>query len=598
VAGQMHLGLVAAGVLLLHWPDKFFASRYVSGFRSIGDMEVTGVLRPVILEACMTKEEFLADAQETILKLESQRVLPGSHRFLVEAAIKDREAGFGSALMTRSQMDLYMRGQPWKPMPRFLVQQPNGKLRAIDDGKRYGHNLATSYSETLDCCTALQPIHHVQAIVRQAMRLGIPRQVLIDLLVETGNEDLPDAYRYVPNHPEDTDVNIFGTYDEDVGQWLYQALYGMVFGKSSAVVIFHRPQRFMQSMARRWVAVLLSMYFDDASIQDFQKSKGQGQANIRELFALVGLPFASEKQVDMCFEADFLGIEHNTFDCFRTGVIPVRPRERLRNKIDTFISELLQSQRCTPAEAGKTLGMTGFAMTGYFGRVARAGQHALLQRQHWDSEPWHLSHSLERSLIFARQLAALPLERHVSIWPARIPTVIIASDGRQDESGPPSVSVLLVDVLFGIRLAWVALLPVELCERWSRSSEHYIALIEQAAVVMGLILAADYIRGRDVIWYEDNSAALSSLIKGASGNSELDCGCAVAHLSMALLRARVWFEYIESQANWADGASRLLESDPFLHREQFVTVRTQVPSWPWLTDADQRVRVLQSLFDI
>jgi len=333
------------------------------------------------------------------------------------------------------------------------------------------------------------------------------------LQVETGNEDLPDAYRYVPNDPVDEDVNVFGAFDEHSGEWLYQVLFGMVFGKSSGVVVFHRPQRFMQSLSRRWLVILRSMYFDDATLQDLHTAKGQGQLLLCELFSLVGIPFAEEKQVDMGNSADTLGIEHYLKDCLWSGEITVCPRERLRQKIDDFIHNLLVSRQCTPADASKLFGTQGFAMTGYFGRVARAGQHALLQRQCWESEPWWLSYALERAFVFSQQLSMTDITRTLKINPADTPSIAIASDGRQDQAGPPSVAVLLVDPFTSLMLAWVAVLPVALCDRWGQFTDHYITLIEQSAVVIGLIETSPYIRGRDVVWFEDNSAALSSFLK-------------------------------------------------------------------------------------
>ena len=131
---------------------------------------------------------------------------------------------------------------------------------------------------------------------------------------------------------------------------------------------------------------------------------------------------------------------------------------------------------------------------------------------------------------------------------------------------------------------------------WSADSDRYIALVEQAAVLMGIIEAADLFRNRDIVWYEDNAVVLAGLVKGANGTADLDNGCCCIHLSMALLHARAWWEYIESAANWADGASRLLEKDPFVYKFGFHTRRGSVPSWPWTVAADRRLAVLQQVF--
>ena len=50
----------------------------------------------------------------------------------------------------------------------------------------------------------------------------------------------------------------------------------------------------------------------------------------------------------------------------------------------------------------------------------------------------------------------------------------------------------------------------------------YIAVVEAAAIVMGFDQCSDCLSDRDVVWFEDNSAALSSIVKGGSHNIHLD----------------------------------------------------------------------------
>jgi hypothetical protein len=167
--------------------------------------------------------------------------------------------------------------------------------------------------------------------------------------------------------------------------------------------------------------------------------------------------------------------------------------------------------------------------------------------------------------------------------------LVVASDGRLDDSRPPSIAVLIVDPESGRRVAWVAYIPPQLVDRWENISDRYIALVEQAAVIMGLQMASEMFRGRDFVWYEDNSVVLSGLVKGANHGAELDAGCATIHLGFARIGARGWYEYVESAANWADGASRLLHEDPFLREHGFETYTGQVPLWPWCEPASSRV---------
>ena len=92
---------------------------------------------------------------------------------------------------------------------------------------------------------------------------------------------------------------------------------------------------------------------------------------------------------------------------------------------------------------------------------------------------------------------------------------MIASDGRQDETRPPSIAALLCDPSNGQKVAVAAIVPPELLAEWG-DSEHCIALIEQAALILGILRFKDLLRNRSVLWFEDNAAVLSGLVKGTS----------------------------------------------------------------------------------
>ena len=119
------------------------------------------------------------------------------------------------------------------------------------------------------------------------------------LVMETGGEDMPEAYRWVPADPGEGSLNVIATWSVDDNCWLFQEMYGQVFGRAAAVIIFHRVQRLLVAMIRGWLLVLCSMYYDDASLQDLAAAMGRGQRYIRALFRIVGLPLAEPKQVDL-----------------------------------------------------------------------------------------------------------------------------------------------------------------------------------------------------------------------------------------------------------------------------------------------------------
>jgi hypothetical protein len=159
----------------------------------------------------------------------------------------------------------------------------------------------------------------------------------------------------------------------------------------------------------------------------------------------------------------------------------------------------------------------------------------------------------------------------------------MATDGRLDESAPPSVGAVLYDPVDGARVAVVAMVAPQLVCRWEKYTQ-YISLVEQAGVLMGIQYFADRLRHRDLVLFQDNSAVLAGLCKGTSAHPELDQGAAVVHLLLAALTVRLWAEYIPSKANWADEPSRQLQNSPWLKKHGFQVVTGHTASWPYVND--------------
>ena len=77
---------------------------------------------------------------------------------------------------------------------RVETIQASGKHRPIDDGRRFGHNSASGFTETIEWCSAFQPVVPARALTQQAMLQGAKEQLSRQTL-ETGGEDMPEAYR-------------------------------------------------------------------------------------------------------------------------------------------------------------------------------------------------------------------------------------------------------------------------------------------------------------------------------------------------------------------------------------------------------------------
>ena len=227
---------------------------------------------------------------------------------------------------------------------------------------------------------------------------------------------------------------------------MYQDMFGQVFGKTAAVINFHKIQRLLVAMNRRWLPVSCSMYCDYAALQDLAAAKGRGQRYVRAFFRMLGLPLAGPKQVNLNMEADFLGLSHDMEGALQTGEVTFTPRASLLVKAKSLIESRLQEGSCTPAQASKIRGVLGFLLfTGLYCRIGRGGQQQLLQRQYSDAQPWTLSNALRRAFEYLLDTLHAVKPRRVLLWGDGLPPLVIASGGRQDETSAPSVAALIYD---------------------------------------------------------------------------------------------------------------------------------------------------------
>ena len=193
-ATKIHVAFLAVAVILLQWPGVNLPRRYITGFQSLGMLEPTRVLRQMPHIAPVPMRELLADAPSAFAALDGCVPTDEAARFLLAESHKDLSKGFAGPLMTKAEADTKWGVGQWLPMPRFETIQASGKHRPIDDGRRFGHNSASGFTETIECCSAFQPVVHAHALTQQAMLQGAKEQLSRQTL-ETGGEDMPEAYR-------------------------------------------------------------------------------------------------------------------------------------------------------------------------------------------------------------------------------------------------------------------------------------------------------------------------------------------------------------------------------------------------------------------
>jgi hypothetical protein len=286
------------------------ARRFIEGFRAVGALEQTGVFDAIEdAPQPVPKQDILAQGawQRALLQ---QEPVQENVEFIWKSAMKEFEGMVAAQPCTEQEMDAALGTHRWAAVPSFCITQASGKQRRIDDAKRGGHNSATVYSETGRMCTAFQP-GVVARLVAEAVGDGGEGVVRMLGGLETGGEDMPNAFRNIPVHPGDHDVNIIAVRHPSTHVWHYQLVWAALFGYSSAVISFGRWSVFLQAVCRRLAQLLYSMYVDDGILVDGRCARGAGQALVHAVFEAVGAPLAEEKRTAMASQGTFLGVDHD-----------------------------------------------------------------------------------------------------------------------------------------------------------------------------------------------------------------------------------------------------------------------------------------------
>ena len=87
-----------------------------------------------------------------------------------------------------------------------------------------------------------------------------------------------------------------------------------------------------------------------------------------------------------------------------------------------------------------------------------------------------------------------------------------------------------------------------------------------------------------MVWYIDNTSAMASFVKGASKSEQLERIVGLFWMLAWHLDIQVWFEWVDSDSNWSDGASRYFAEDPFALENGFHMVQMRQPSRSWSSD--------------
>ena len=558
---QVHLALFAVCTVLFAWPDTSFVRGLLRGFSAVGYQPQFCTLEEALLEG-------RADADAVVRSLRPS----ADDAVACAAGEKDEQSGFCHPSI--GWQELLATGRSFRLIRRFVITQASGKKRGIDDSMSGRQSEFSSDANKLQFCSAIQPCLHAQTLAAELSRAGISFDEWLDDLVTAG-EDLPEAYRKMPMKPDHSWACVVAYHDCEAGGPRFRRYNGMLFGLPLAVSAFNRLPMFMQCVCRRLLRALVSMYFDDLTLQDWRSLAVETQQQVGEMF---GFPFSPEKRQQPAATGDFLGLMHD-FSTLRHGTIQVWVRQRLVVKILDIIQEARAANTLRPGQASKLFGCVAFLDQGVFGRVARAGLQAIKDRQYAASGRARLTGELLAAFSTIEAVLALRPERLVRLLPQLGDRVVAASDAAQDARRVGSGGLLLVTARRE-RLGAVVPIGDAVFDLWD-DQDTKIAQLELLMVLQGLLAFPAEFRGASGVWYVDNIAALMALVRGRSDSPELDHMAQTIFILLFHLRCYLWFEWVPSASNWADGISRHGFRDTWWQSHRFCVHSSAVPIFLW-----------------
>ena len=560
----------AATIDGIEWPDTDMPARYLKGFDVVFDISDSKVYRADYQPATIPKEKFMASNTNMNKKIHdeierSATEKPEDAERRRQCWIRTRQEideGLVHEPRSRAQMDRRHGRGKWRALGRNAILQKD-KWRCVDNGKRSKHNKATTLHERITCGRADFPAMTAREFQkRRTGSRGIHKHAW---RMCHGTNDLRAAYRHVPtSQPQFTCVAVW---DSDNDKVVYCEVPGHNFGLTASVVNFNRFPELVTAAARRLLWVITEHYVDDFDTSEPEFANESGQQALTKLCSLTffGFPFDPEKTDRMRPCNEYLGVITD-FRRVQEGYILMDVSQKRRKSIRSLVRGVINSGALRSGMASSIFGKARFMLSPCYGSVGKACLQPIMQRE-YERNASALTPELQDSLEFIEYLTeALPAIALPTV-PSDVRPVVIFTDAegkkRTSTKAPTGhLGFVVYHPVFGKRYA-SAPAPKEWATLFDKikKRETYIGQFEMAAALAAIIsLPPEWLAGRPVELWIDNSGAVGALIKGYSGVA--DCARIVNMFHFAAVKLGIqsmWIDYVPTQSNPADVPSRLHE---------------------------------------
>ena len=241
--------------------------------------------------------------------------------------------------------------------------------------------------------------------------------------------------------------------------------------------------------------------------------------------------------------------------------LTVGPWPSARTKALSLVNFHRSSGPLSAGDASKLRGTLQWTDMHLMGRPCRAALSSLVDRQYRD-ETDVITDALDSALRFL-EFAVRQLPDHcIRVGASPTPCVIMYTDATT-EHGPGPHGLRLGSLVFhrsdlhpSSALAFSWDVPMEVQYKLNVRATQ-IMPAEMLAVPLSLMALSSCFRGRDVVVFIDNQAAMAALIRTSSSAHDCSLFALLTSILTLTLRIRPWFEYVDTKQNPAARLSRL-----------------------------------------
>ena len=431
---------------------------------------------------------------------------------------------------------------------RFGLKQKT-KTRVIDDCTVGGFNRTTGSREKL----RLHAIDEMASYVSWVLT-HIPNFDTSEWVGKT--YDLTAAYKQFGISSKDRDLLRIVTMNLDTGQPMMLGANSMPFGATGSVSAFLRVSMAIWFVGVKALGLCWTAFFDDYTLLSRKELTGNTSATAEMLFDLIGIDFAKtgKKATDFSHVVKTLGLQLNLNDSNGNATLghTADRKQELVDELDHILKTGSVETKAAERLKGRMQWFEGYV----FGRTAQLGIRMLNDISLRASKVVKLK-ATELDIL-RKLLARVSLAPPIVISARTLTTWYIFTDGACEgsETKEGGIGGVLVSPSGTLAMFFSEEVPMHLMDTLCNDSLNPIYELELLPILVSFVLWQQYICNSQVVFFLDNDAARSGLIRAQGATVHGQCIVQRVVEIESDIDCKPWYGRVPTSSNIADEPSR------------------------------------------